>query len=315
MPMFTKRFVSGGLQRFCIAAATLSLSFSGSSGAGPETALLCELVLNEVMYEKNVFGGKQSEEFISCHPVEDETGFVSPLMYSLNLPDSLLRESRQRLVKNEEVYVFVPGGKLSKNDVIVPNPASIKIVKHEQASRRKRQLAERRRPVVGKFKVLMLRVIANDSEPDFSARTLHYLTFEDKISLKHQMAKCSFGQLEIEPTEYGVLDVRIDMDIAGVFHNEAVNAAYKAAVKLVKEDVRDVRELADGVMLVIPPGSKGSWAAFGALNGKQTTVSLGVGLSGEMNLVYEVSFLTPIFWLIFSSTTNGVDTSEGLCTR
>ena len=313
MRNFTQLFVIRRLQCLCFAGALLFSSFS--RGARPETALLCELVLNEIMYEKNTFGSRQSEEFISCHPVEDETGFVSPLMYSLNLPESLLRECRQRLVKDEEVYISVPGGELLRDNVRIPNPAAIKIVEHEKATRRKRQLSLRKRPDVGKFKVLMLRVVANDSEPDFSAEVLHHLTFEDEISLKHQMDKCSFGQLEIEPTEYGVLNVKIDMDISGMSHSEAVNEAYKAAVRLVKEDVRDVRELADGVMLVIPPGSKGSWTAFGALNGKQSTVSKMTRGNAQSCCI---EFLTPrdrfclphsvLLGFLSSSTTDGVDT-------
>ena len=235
-------------------------------------SLLCEVVLNDIMFEKNKFRSNSMDEFFSCHPIEDETGYVSPLMYTLDLPSSLSAECRQRIVNNEDVYISIPGGKLTSHTVYAPNLMDIEIVRHERASCWKRKLEKDSR-AVGAFKVLMLRVIANDSEPEFTAARLYNLTFRDDISLRRQMAKCSFGQLDIEPTEYGVLDVKIDMSIRGRPNNEAVNAAYLAAVELVKEDVRDVRELVDGVMFVIPPGSLGSWTAFGAFNGKQTAVS------------------------------------------
>jgi hypothetical protein len=228
-------------------------------------------VLNDIMFEPNAGDVTRIEEFFACHPVEDETGYVSPLMYILeDLPETLHEECRERLRNNENVFVSVPGGQLSKDTVIVPDPLSIEIVDHEAATRRKRELQSGKRSL-GTFKVLMLRIIAKDSEPTFTAEQLYNLTFQDEISLKGQMGRCSAGKLDIEPTEYGVMDVEIDMNISGISYGEAVNAAYEAAPSLVKEDVEDVRELVDAVMIVVPPGSKGSWAAFGALNGKHSS--------------------------------------------
>jgi hypothetical protein len=260
MPSFSK-----GLLPLCLWWSSLVLL------AAETDVLVCELILNNIFFQVDEFGRQPSSEFLSCHPVHNETGYVSPLMYTLQLPDSLYRECRMRLISHEDVYVAISDATLKGSVVSAPNPESIRLVAQSAASHRKRELETRSNRAVGLFKVIVLRVIASDSEPDFSADELYALTFEDEISLKGQMNKCSFGKLQIVPTKYGVLDVRINMTIQDKPYAEAVNAAYLAALELVSEDVEDIRDLVDAVMIAIPPGSEGSWAGFGALNGKQTT--------------------------------------------
>jgi hypothetical protein len=62
------------------------------------------------------------------------------------------------------------------------------------------------------WSVLVVRVTAQDGEPDYSVDQLYQLNFQDDVSLKQQLHKCSFGTLHLEPTSNGVLDVTIKMN-------------------------------------------------------------------------------------------------------
>jgi len=131
------------------------------------------------------------------------------------------------------------------------------------------QRKEMETPTMGAFRLMVLRIVALDSEPTASADELYNLTFVDDVSLKKQLFRCSFGKLDIQP-KYGVLNVPISMNIRGVDRAEVIKEAYRVAPSLVREYVTDVRSLAEGVMLVLPPGTEGSWAAFGTVGGKQS---------------------------------------------
>jgi hypothetical protein len=291
----SKKTIRSVVCSWIVLLALKKSAFTAAQGSYQHVALICELVLNDIMFEPNSGDVTERDEFFACHPVEDETGYVSPLMYILEgLNESLYQECRKRLINNENVFVSVPGGQFTKDKVIVPDPSSIEIVDHEAATRRKRELQSRKKSL-GTFKILMLRIIARDSEPTFTAAQLYNLTFQDEISLKGQMGRCSAGKLDIEPTEYGVLDVEIDMDITGISYGEAVNAAYEVAPSLVKENVQDVRELVDAVMVVVPPGSTGSWAAFGTLNGKHSSYNdKWAGYIGAT--MHEVGYVSCLFY-------------------
>ncbi|GAX21656.1 hypothetical protein FisN_29Hh094 [Fistulifera solaris] len=123
----------------------------------------------------------------------------------------------------------------------------------------------------GTYQILLLRIIALDSEPDLSSEQLYNLTFVDDASLRGQMEQCSFGKLQIVPTEYGVLDVRVQKNATNTQHTLLVEEAYQVAKTLVKEDVDTILDLVDGVMVVVPPGTLGGWTAFGSFNGKHTS--------------------------------------------
>ena len=91
------------------------------------------------------------------------------------------------------------------------------------------------------------------------------------------------GKLEITPTKYKVLDVKLDNEKAhGNSYNNLVNAANVAAIKLVDEAVDNIRNLAHMTVLVIPPGT-GGWAAFATMRGKQSVFNnLWAGSVGAM---------------------------------
>jgi hypothetical protein len=152
--------------------------------------------------------------------------------------------------------------------VNVPNATAVKVVDlPEQAGRRKLRTFPAKQ---GQLTLLPIRIITRDSEPDFSADRLHELLFDDEVSLAKQMRRCSFGKIGFLPTKYGVLEVPVDLNASGTQYNVVSNAADRASVDLVTEDVEDIRDVADFIMFILPPGTLGGWAAFGNVNGVGT---------------------------------------------
>jgi hypothetical protein len=128
--------------------------------------------------------------------------------------------------------------------------------------------------------VLVVRVTAEDGEPDFSADQLYQLIFDDAVSLKQQLHQCSFGALDLTPTSYGVLDVSIQMTAFGRSTYTIVSAAEDAGLDLITSSadadstdsrVTRLRDFANLTMIVLPPGTlyRGlqDWAGYASVNG------------------------------------------------
>jgi hypothetical protein len=230
-------------------------------------SLLCKVVLNHMMYAPNEDGNTAHDDFYACHPVKS-SGAVSGQMFLLDLPDHISIADRERVHDGEDVFVSIPGGTLSLADVRVPNATAVKVVDFpQQAGRRKLRTWPAKQ---GELTLLPIRIITRDSEPDFSADRLHELLFEDEVSLNKQMRQCSFGKFGVLPTKYGVLEVRVDVEAAGNPYNVVTNAADITSLGLVTEAVENIRDVADLIMFIVPPGTNGGWAAFGNVNGVGT---------------------------------------------
>ena len=219
--------------------------------------LLCELSLNTILYQPS-----RREETIGCQ-MQGSDSFQYEVR---NLTKHIFLTFRSRLLDNEQVWITIPDEWIDKDSPSLTVPAKA-ILSEISPPREQRRLSK----TTGTYHVLMLRIIALDSEPDLSTDQLYNLTFVDDASLRDQMEKCSFGQLRIVPTEYGVLDVRINMTATDTQHGLLVEEAYKVAKTLVSEDVDNVQDFVDGVMVVVPPGTLGGWTAFGSFNGKHTS--------------------------------------------
>jgi hypothetical protein len=230
-------------------------------------SLLCKVALNHMMYEPNEEGDSAHDEFYTCHPVES-SGAVSGQMFMMDLPDHISIADRDRMHDGKDVFVSIPGGTLSLAAVNIPNASAVKVVDlPQQDGRRKLRKFPAKQ---GELTLLPIRIITRDSEPDFSADTLYELLFDDEVSLNKQMRQCSFGKFGFLPTKYGVLDVPVDLDASGTLYNVVSNAADLAALDLVNEPVENIRDVADLIMFIVPPGTLGGWAAYGNVNGVGT---------------------------------------------
>ena len=110
-----------------------------------------------------------------------------------------------------------------------------------------------------------------DARPDYSADQLYELIFQDPVSIKWQFYKCSAGDLRIEPTNLGVVDVTIDAKVNSVSKNQAVNMATTEVIKAIRAEhsayanARRLRDYADLTLFVTP--DMGKWLAYASLGG------------------------------------------------
>jgi hypothetical protein len=225
----------------------------------------------------------QLEEFISCIPVGSEEGIGSIAgnshvpggMYTLEVPDWLIQPELSRLISGQEaVIVAIPGASLTSDSVIVPNPDQMFVVsKPSRLLRSQNQRILGRKPASkGSLTVTTLRVSTLDSEPDYTAQELYQLLYEGNPSFREQYIKCSSGQLVMEPSRYGVMDIRVNLTLATVTSIAGlVNEAMLVANGLV-EDSNGILDNTDLLMIDLPPGT-GDWAAYATISGKQVCLN------------------------------------------
>lgn len=283
---------------FATTAAASNSSSSAWLALPPGPDLVCELYLNDIITEdastanQSFFNNEAymglvsaTDDFWSCHPIligKDGQRTTSPYMYTwpqdAGLSEELLSTIRSQLLQPDTpVFVRIPSGWLDEATATVHIPDTVELVSEKEAlllgsiRRRSRRILA---PSTGTRHAIVLRVVAPDSEPTFSRDELYALTYTDDISLTKQMRKCSGGMMEVLPAKRdgvydGVLNVRIKKKMNKRVYGAIVNEAFR----IVNNDIlggEDIRDYVDFVMLVIPPGSEGSWAAFGGLYGKQT---------------------------------------------
>ena len=122
-------------------------------------------------------------------------------------------------------------------------------------------------------KVLVLRIQAADSSTTSSETQLTddiFGTAGDPVNLKSQFNQCSYGQLQFEPVTTnsligsdGVYTVTLpSTNVIGAADGPIVSAAInKAAAEL-----GTLTNIADHVMVCIPPGTTGGWIAYAYVN-------------------------------------------------
>jgi hypothetical protein len=116
----------------------------------------------------------------------------------------------------------------------------------------------------GDVSLLVVRVSGLDRSPSLSNAFLYESIFVKDASLKRQFYKCSAGKLNIIPTNMGVLEVSVDININGANVADVVDAADTAGVS-------NLRDYADLTMFVVPQGTKWNgdpgWTAYAAFGG------------------------------------------------
>lgn len=233
--------------------------------------LFCKVSLFEVQHSVNDGTGESywqlRDRFFACHPVRE--GRVSDLMHRIDLPQALAEAHEPLLAKGQDLYLAISDATLTSNSVQMTNRSKIKVVESPFQEEDRRRLGLQSPSAYGDHTALVLRIIALDSEPTASADELYQRIFTDQMSLSSQLSKCSFDKFRLYPTEFGVLDIPVELHANGSDYDSLVNAGYEAALDHVGNDVTEIRRLADFIIIVIPPGT-GDWGAFASIPGKQS---------------------------------------------
>ena len=230
--------------------------------------ILCNVIHNEVMFEPDMYGDIALGDFYACNPVSDN-GYISSESFTLDLPDRILKEYGYRLEEGFSLYVEIPDATLTSDSVLVHSEDQMRVVEPPSNLQHRRRL--NRPSTIGSLDVIVIRITANDSEPSYSAHDLYNIMFDDGISMRSQFRMCSNGNLDIRPTVHGVMNVKVNLSVSENSHGAFVNAATVAADALLPSGSRSVRDVADLVLFVVPPGT-GSFAAYATVNGVQVSL-------------------------------------------
>jgi len=263
-------------------------------------------------------------QFYACYLL-DSNGFIGDRAYGLVAEgggdpdgDPLQAKLRREIIRlhrpaelgseHDELFLKIPGNNVANvtNDgsctITIADASKVQLLRYEDiwmdpeafSSQRHRQ--QQRRLVSGKpssigtLTALMIRVTTDDAEPYFAADELHHFTFQSEVSLSRQMNRCSFGKLKIQPTKWGVVDVRLEGIMArGQPYDSIVNSVYPSALEEIARssrndgdtssenvfdnaNVQSIRELADLILIVLPPGTSSGddWAAQASVGGYQS---------------------------------------------
>jgi hypothetical protein len=131
-------------------------------------------------------------------------------------------------------------------------------------------------PKEGDVSLLVVRVMGLDKSPSMDKDALFNSIFVKEASLRQQYHKCSAGKLNVVPTNKGVLQVRINMNINGADVEDVVNAADNEGHKQLT-GVTSLRNYADLTMFVVPQGTMWNgdptWTAYAVIDGKASVMN------------------------------------------
>jgi hypothetical protein len=181
------------------------------------------------------------------------------------LPKDIVKKNKAALMSGQWFVRISDGRKYLASDNpadgIQPAQGSITTVPASSAKSIRDTIHTRSLDQVDVRSVLVLRISTIDSEPSFSASELHGLLFNNSVpSLRSQYYWCSFAKLQLDSTEYGVMEVSLSsLKAAGSTSTDLMLAAYSAANNLL--GVSKLENEFDHVMFCLPPGTIGNWAA------------------------------------------------------
>jgi hypothetical protein len=128
----------------------------------------------------------------------------------------------------------------------------------------------------GDVSLLVVSVSGLDRSPSLDNAFLYNSIFVKEASLRWQFYKCSAGKLNVVPTDKGVLEVSVDMNINGANVVDVVGATDIEGLTQLK-GVSNLRDYADLTMFVVPQGTKWNgypdWTAYATINGKMSVVN------------------------------------------
>jgi hypothetical protein len=127
--------------------------------------------------------------------------------------------------------------------------------------------------MTGTKRVLVIRAIAADQSTTASESTLSddiFGTLGDAVNLRSQYSQCSDGKLQFQPLTTntlvgtdGVYTVNLPTTIVSGASDSTIR---DAMVNQATADLGTLTNIADYVMLCLPPGTSGGWIAYAYIN-------------------------------------------------
>lgn len=278
-----------------------------SEHAAIVSSLLCHITMEYVSTDASL--KLPPEHFLTCSPVE--SGEVSDYAYPIHLSSDFIDKNQEDLLGGT-LFVEIADAKIIDGSV-VHNEDSLIVPTSAPESF---QLRRRRLAAIDTRSVLVLRINAKDTSPYFTASEIYDFVFnETEPTLRSQYRKLSFGKLNFVPTDYGVMDIDVNLNAKG--SSTAVIRDAAIAVVAAQARVSSIKALADHVMFCLPPGT-GNWAGSSPVNSWRIVLNnkwCGY-LSGMMHemghnlgllVSRELAYLSPCTFLTFVSFAPGRD--------
>ena len=242
--------------------------------------VVCQIKVLDIQYED-----REGDQEYRCIIQSDQPSVNSDMTYAVDLDKDSIAEFKTDLDAGK-VYATIPRGKVSrkkgaKDQVVAPPGSKIKLSKGSPKSQ-KNAIRRRRRPsdtsnsrrltvrTIGTSTVLVLRVSAADRNSSLTSKELSdriFGTDGDKVNLVSLYGDCSAGKLKFIPATgphilYGVGEIVLPQKISGMNSVDVDNLV----VAVGNAKFGELSTLYDHVMLCLPPGTAGTWLAYGYLN-------------------------------------------------
>ena len=273
-----------GFLKLTVAFAS-SLCFCRAQGTEAELLndgdVLCQIKVLDIQYQD-----KDGEQEYRCVIETDQPSITSDMTYAVDIDKDSVAAFKTDLDAGK-VYATIPRGKVSrmrgaKDQVIAPPGTKIKLSKERPKSKHNPNRRRRRRPSdtsnsrrlnvrkVGTSTVLVLRVSAADRSSTLSAKEISdriFGTDGDKVNLVSLYNDCSASKLKFIPAVgknilNGVGEIVLTQNIGGMNSVDVDNLVVADG----NAKFGELSVLYDHVMLCLPPGTAGTWLAYGYLN-------------------------------------------------
>lgn len=132
-------------------------------------------------------------------------------------------------------------------------------------NRERRDLADS----TGTLKTLVVRVIDGKNKSPPSANKLDNDIFVDSVSLKKQFEKCSYGNINIQKTDEGIIDIKVSSAGNGKESSKdtLMGEAY-TAIESKFNSWDQIRQKFDLLMYCLPGSTGDDWVAYAYVNGE-----------------------------------------------
>ena len=176
----------------------------------------------------------------------------------LDMPEYILDDNASAL-KAGTLFVSIVNATIVDGEALSLDPDSeIQVIQDPRRS--KRTVEDLSEKAMGNKTIAVIRISTLDASPTTDAATLAYRLFSpEEINLKTQYAACSFGKLQWALAPAGVVDVIVNQTASEFSSGSSLVAA---AQTVMSNNMNiQVSELADKVMMCLPPGIGPGWIA------------------------------------------------------
>ena len=197
----------------------------------------------------------ETEKLLKCELQEEDRAAVGKYFVAVHG----IEESRFDDIVSGDTTLMSEEAMIMDGEMWLPADATIEFGSNSQNDRRLETSK-----TLGVKKVLVIRANGRDLSTTSTSKTLSdkvFGTYGDTATLESQYKACSHGKIDFQPfhgmttggtfVENGVLDVNIDLQVAGTIRYEIEDAIEEAADRL----VGSLHEQFDHVMLCLPPGT------------------------------------------------------------